>query len=55
MVIRYANYLVSTKTDLEIHLQNKLLEKTDDYILRSSANLKQCKLMVLKGNSTPTR
>ena len=30
-----------------------MLGKTDDFILRSSTNLK--KTMVLKGNSTPTR
>ena len=40
-LIRCTNYLVLTKTDLDFYFYNTLLEKTTDYILRPSANLKQ--------------
>ena len=54
-LIRYANYLVLTKTDLDVHSYNEPREKTVDYIFRPSANLKRSKEMVLKSNSTATR
>ena len=37
----YANYLVLAKTDLKVHFQYKLLEKRDDFNLRSGTKLKQ--------------
>ena len=41
MLIRYANYLILAKTDLEEHFKKKLLEKTDEFALRSRTDLKQ--------------
>ena len=41
MLIRYANYLVLAETDLEVHFLNKLIEKTDEFTLRSRTDLKQ--------------
>ena len=52
-MIRYADYLVLAKTDLEDDLLNKLLEKTDDCILRSNTTFSRS--MVLRGYSSPTR
>ena len=40
-LIRNANYLVIAKTDLEVHFQNKLLEKMVEFNLRSTTDLKQ--------------
>ena len=40
-MIRYANYLVLAKTDLEEHFSNELLEKTGEFALRSRTDLKQ--------------
>ena len=42
-LIRYANYLVLAKTDLDTCFCNKQLEKTDEYILRPSANWNKAK------------
>ena len=35
------NYLVLAKTDLEEYFENKLLEKTDEFVLRSRTDLQQ--------------
>ena len=37
MLIRYADYLVITKSDLDNYLNIRLLEKADDYTLPPSA------------------
>ena len=40
-LIRYANYLVLAKIDLEDYFKIKLLEKTDKLTIRSRTDLKQ--------------